>query len=148
MTTFLRQERCLEFDISKDPVRPELDMEFRTMGSREVYSLVYKDEVVAVICIAYCVEPPTTVQELDDWGVNAPEYIAVPYTVWSLKHGFGRSIIMETIKHIKATKPDVTRVVTLSPKTEMARRFHMANGAKHIASNAKSNNFEYSLEGI
>ena len=42
------------------------------------------------------------------------------------------------------TKNDLAkRVVTLSPLTDMARRFHLKNGAKEIATGLVAANFEY-----
>ena len=143
----------MAFDVSHDSVRPELDMAFRASAGREVYSYVYKDAVVAVICVAYCYGVPTTVVDLEqNYAVPSEaddddRIVAVPYTVWSLRHGFGRSVVMAAIDHIKAIYPNVSRVVTLSPRTEMAKRFHLANGAKHISENEESSNFEYALVG-
>lgn len=37
------------------------------------------------------------------------------------------------------------RLVTLSPKTDMAMKFHLSNGAKLIAENLTTNNFEYPI---
>ena len=71
--------------------------------------------------------------------------IVVAYTVWSLKKGLGRQIILDLQKMINDTWR-FKRLVTLSPKTEMATKFHLSNGAELIAENMLSNNFEYFLE--
>ena len=39
----------------------------------------------------------------------------------------------------------LTRLVTLSPLTEMARNFHLHNGAEEIKVNEETQNFEYKL---
>jgi hypothetical protein len=44
---------------------------------------------------------------------------------------------------IKNTMPDVKRFVTLSPMTDMARRFHLSNGAGVLQVNSTSVNYEY-----
>ena len=38
---------------------------------------------------------------------------------------------------------DEGKIITMSPKTEMAQKFHESNGAVLIQSNEESNNFEY-----
>jgi len=47
--------------------------------------------------------------------------------------------------YLKEHNPNIKRYVTLSPKTEMAKNFHLKNGAKWIAENETTNNFEYFL---
>ena len=40
----------------------------------------------------------------------------------------------------------LNRLVTLSPLTDMARKFHLRNGAKELQVNKTSQNFEYTIE--
>ncbi len=40
-------------EIKKDPVRPELDNEFRTSYGRKIYGVKYKKEIHAVMCFAF-----------------------------------------------------------------------------------------------
>ena len=54
-----------ECDTSKDPVRPELDNDFRTSYGRKIYGVKYQDEIHAVMCFAFTNEIPKTVKELD-----------------------------------------------------------------------------------
>jgi hypothetical protein len=54
-----------ECDTSKDPVRPELDNEFRTSYGRKIYGVKYKDEIHAVMCFAFTNKIPKNVKELD-----------------------------------------------------------------------------------
>ena len=56
-------------------------------------------------------------------------------------------MVLTVAKHIKETKP-VNRYVTLSPQTEMARKFHLANGATVLQVNSTSVNYEYAGEII
>jgi hypothetical protein len=65
------------------------------------------------------------------------------YTIWSYAAGAGRSLITEAQQDIKSQKPEVETFVTLSPKTEMARRFHHKNGARTYRENADSVNYLY-----
>ena len=65
--------------------------------------------------------------------------IVVPYSLWSNKKGIGR-LLISAIRH---RFRDAAQLITMSPKTEMAQRFHESNGAVLIQSNEESNNFEY-----
>ena len=47
---------------------------------------------------------------------------------------------------IKENKPNVKRYITLSPKTDMARRFHTRNGAVELQQNKDTVNYEYLVE--
>ena len=136
----------LNFKVSDDPVRPELDLEFRLSPGRTVYALTEDGEYKAAICIAYCNDVPTTVKELDKLSQatnnGTHSSIAVAYTVWSKKPRAGRKIIMDLIEIIK--KDDtIRRVVTLSPKTAMAKKFHLNNGAFVLQLNTETDNYEY-----
>ena len=71
--------------------------------------------------------------------------IAVAYTVWSKEKGFGRKILLDLLQKYKDNN-NVKRFVTLSPKTEMAMKFHLSNGATLLQENATTNNFEYKLK--
>ncbi len=60
------------------------------------------------------------------------------------KKGGGKLIVKEVFKKIKKSN-HLNRLVTLSPLTEMARNFHMRNGAKLIQVNDTTQNFEYKV---
>mgnify|MGYP003349730749 CR=1 FL=1 len=49
----------------------------------------------------------------------------------------------KNIKSIKEEFPGVQTYVTLSPKTEMARRFHLKNGAGVYRENSDTVNYIY-----
>jgi len=131
--------------VKDDPVRPHISTEWRLNGHREVYGL-YSDEsfehLRAVICVAYTDEIPTCERDMQWVGTD----IAVFYTVWSYDRGAGRDIVFAVADHIKKNNPDVKRWVTLSPLTEMAKNFHLKNGAKFIAKHMECQNFEYELD--
>ena len=42
-----------ECDTADDPVRPELDNEFRTSYGRKIYGVKYKNEIHAIMCFAF-----------------------------------------------------------------------------------------------
>ena len=60
------------------------------------------------------------------------------------KRGGGRLIVKEVFKKIKKTN-HLNRLVTLSPLTDMARKFHLSNGAIEIGVNETTQNFEYKM---
>ena len=143
-----------ECDISKDPVRPELDNDFRTSYGRKIYGVKYKDEIHAVMCFAFTNKIPKTVKELDllskDAFLQSAQRsqkigkIAIAYTVWSTKKGGGKLIVKEVFKIIKKSN-HLNRLVTLSPLTDMARKFHLRNGAVEVQVNESTQNFEYKI---
>ena len=138
----------------KDPVRPELDNEFRTSYGRKIYGVKYKDEIHAVMCFAFTNKVPKSVHELDTFSRDAflqsatrdqnVGKIAIAYTVWSNKKGGGKLIVKEVYKMIKKSN-HLNRLVTLSPLTDMARNFHLRNGAEEIQVNDDTQNFEYKI---
>ena len=141
-------------NVDEDPVRPELDNEFRTSYGRKIYGVKYKGEIHAVMCFAFTNKIPKTVKELDLLSRDAflqsalrdqkIGKIAVAYTVWSKKRGGGRLIVKEVFKLIKKSN-HLNRLVTLSPLTEMARNFHLNNGAIELDVNDDTQNFEYKI---
>ena len=40
-------------DVSEDPVRPELDLEWRLFAERKIYGLKYENNIEAIVCVAY-----------------------------------------------------------------------------------------------
>jgi len=143
-----------ECDTSQDPVRPELDNDFRTSYGRKIYGVKYKDEIHAVMCFAFTNKIPKSVKELDllskDAFLQSAQRsqkigkIAIAYTVWSTKKGGGKLIVKEVFKVIKKSN-HLNRLVTLSPLTDMARKFHLRNGAEEIQVNESTQNFEYKI---
>ncbi len=143
-----------ECDTSEDPVRPELDNIFRRSYGRKIFGVKYKDEIHAVMCFAFTNKIPKSVDELDKFSHDAYlqsaqrdqniGQIAIAYTVWSKKKGGGKLIVNEVFKKIKKSN-HLNRLVTLSPLTEMATKFHSANGAKLLQVNENTQNFEYKI---
>tara|TARA_B110000003_G_C16419752_1_gene445740 strand:- start:8 stop:631 length:624 start_codon:yes stop_codon:yes gene_type:complete len=141
-------------NIDEDPVRPELDNVFRRSYGRKIYGVKYGGEIHAVMCFAYTNEIPKSVEELDVLSQDAHLQstlrgqnvgrIAIAYTVWSKKKGGGKLIVKEVFKKIKKSN-HLNRLVTLSPLTEMATKFHSRNGAKLLQKNKTTQNFEYKI---
>ena len=143
-----------ECDITEDPVRPELDNTFRRSYGRKIFGVKYQEEIHAVMCFAYTNQIPKSINELDKFSHDAYlqsaqrdqniGQIAIAYTVWSKKKGGGKLIVNEVFKKIKKSN-HLNRLVTLSPLTDMATRFHNGNGAKLLQLNETTQNFEYKI---
>ena len=142
-----------DFSIEKDIVRPEYDVEFRISEDREVFawgrSLVPYQVYSSLCCVAYTHEIPINMNQLTEYSINHSPYrgdIAVAYTVWNWSNtkGSGRSLILALQKHFKQDTR-IQRLVTLSPLTEMAKKFHLSNGATLLSTNPESYNFEYEI---
>ena len=128
-----------------DPVRPELNNEFRISKGRKIFGLKFKDEIEGVVCVAFTNEIPATVKELDLMSDNGNKsQIAVAYTLWSLKKGAGKKIMKELLKYMKE-KNNIDNIMTLSPLTPVATHYHIRNGAKLIKINPTTQNFEYKI---
>ena len=123
--------------ITGDPVRPHINAETRLAPGRDVFHI----DDMAYLCMAYLDRVPADEDCLLSANCGS---VAVAYTVWSLEKGYGRKIIMAARDIIQETWR-FKRLVTLSPKTDMAMKFHLSNGAKLIAENLTTNNFEYPI---
>ena len=143
-------------DVSEDPVRPELSLEFRQSHGRKIYGI--KDEegdIAAVMCFAFTHDIPKSVEEMDVMSRDAAMQavhragvqgsMAIAYTVWAKKKGGGKHMVNEVYKMIKQSS-HLHRLITLSPLTDMARKFHLKNGAKEVQVNLTTQNFEYDIE--
>ena len=137
-----------------DPVRPELDVICRRSYGRKIFGVKYKKEICAIMCFGFTDEIPKTVKQLDlmtrdaylksahrDQNIGQ---IGIAYTIWSKKKGGGKLIVKEVFKMIKKSN-HLNRLVTLSPLTEMARNFHLNNGATELQVNKDTQNFEYKI---
>jgi hypothetical protein len=139
---------------TEDPVRPELDVIFRRSYGRKIFGVKYKKEICAIMCFGFTNQIPKTVKELDlmtrDAYLKSAQrdqnigQLAIAYTIWSKKKGGGKLIVKEVFKMIKKSN-HLNRLITLSPLTEMARSFHLNNGAIELQVNEESQNFEYKI---
>jgi DICT domain-containing protein len=129
--------------IKDDTVRPHLTADYRNTQGRQVWAL-FEDQYaqehepsskpLAIICVAYTNCAPINETELHWYSAASGEGAvttdtAVFYTVWSYERGAGREIVNRVAEHIRSTRPEVERWVTLSPLTDMAEKFHLKNGA-------------------
>jgi hypothetical protein len=144
MLTFITDiaSPLLQF-IKDDPVRPEIPAEFRVSNNRFVSSIVDGEDPKAMVCVSLCDQVPSSVAELAQDAL-APT-TAIFYTIWSYAPGAGKELLLRTVDEIKQQFPNVTRFVTLSPKSEMAKKFHLKNGAEIFRENEDSINYEYKV---
>ena len=126
--------------LKDDPVRPEIPAEFRVAVNRFVLALV-EDQVRAMVCVSLQNTVPADVVDLGYTDTNIDT--AIFYTIWSYAPGAGTELLLSAVDDIRERYPQIKRFVTLSPKTEMARRFHIKNGAVVFRENADTVNYEY-----
>ena len=127
--------------LKDDPVRPEIPADRRVNQNSRIYLLKDGDQTKAITCVKFLDGIPAAVEDLVD-GVSLAT-TAVFYTIWSYTAGAGRDLIVEAQRSIEAEFPGIQTYVTLSPKTEMARRFHLKNGAGIYRENSDTVNYIY-----
>ena len=126
--------------IKDDPVRPDISAEQRVGPNKEILVEMQNGKPAAAVCVCYQNFVPSSVAELnacDDYTV------AVFYTIWSYQPGAGRRLVFLARDYILENRKAVQRFVTLSPQTEMARKFHIQNGAFELRVNTDTVNYEY-----
>lgn len=128
--------------LKDDPVRPEIPADFRIDDHGSVFVLKNdQGETTAVTCVKFLAGIPETVEDLHTLARDSTT--AVFYTIWSYASGAGRDLIEQAQQDIKTRMPAVNTFVTLSPKTEMARKFHLKNGAEVYRENPDTVNYLY-----
>jgi hypothetical protein len=131
----------LETLIKDDPVRPEIPVIKRVNSNSRIYVWKQGEETAAVTCEKFLERVPAAVEDMAELVESATT--AVFYTIWSYAAGAGRTLIQEAQKSIESEFPGIQTYVTLSPKTEMARRFHLKNGARELRENINTINYIY-----
>lgn len=127
--------------LKDDPVRPHIPYKHRLGNNRSVLIIEEQGYPIAITCVSFAAHVPESEQDLFEDTVNP--VVAVFYTIWSYQTGAGRRLIFEAVEYIKHNFPTVSRFVTLSPKTEMAHKFHTKNGARVFRENFDTINYEY-----
>ena len=131
----------LETLIKDDPVRPEIPVINRVNSNSRIYMLKDGEQTRAVTCVKFLDVIPAAVDDLVELVGSAKT--AVFYTIWSYTAGAGRELIVKAQQSIREEFPDIDTYVTLSPKTEMAKRFHLKNGAGVYRENSDTVNYIY-----
>jgi len=128
--------------LKDDPVRPEIPVDFRVDKGREIMSLLSdNDNPEAIVCLSYHDFVPVNCEDLKN--ISPTPSIVIFYTIWSYKPGAGRKLLQEAVNKIKTENHNIKRFVTLSPKTELAKKFHLKNGAIIYRENPDTINYEY-----
>ena len=127
--------------IKDDPVRPHIPLEQRVNDFAEILILKAGEEVLAATCMQWLRDIPEDEQDLIDLVENKD--VAVFYTIWSYAPGAGAELLKEAANWLKTEFKDIKAIVTLSPQTKMAERFHLKNGASIHKLNETSVNYKY-----
>lgn len=127
--------------IKDDPVRAHIPLSQRINDHSEILILKQGDEILAATCLQWMKDVPEDEQDLID-GEKAKE-VAVFYTIWSYSPGAGAKLIKQAASWIKDAVNECKTIVTLSPQTKMAERFHLNNGAIVRKTNETSVNYQY-----
>lgn len=130
--------------VTQDPVRPHIPAPQRVGETARVLVLMKDHEPQSVMCVSFTSDVVKSESELFLTPVSDVQVIML-YTIWSLAPGAGRRMVHEVLTYVKHSWPQVQRVVTLSPPTAMAERFHLNNGARMLQHNGDTVNFEYAL---
>jgi hypothetical protein len=127
--------------IKDDPVRPHIPLEQRVNDAAEILILRAGEEILAATCMAWLRDIPATEEDL----VNMPKdkNTAVFYTIWSYSPGAGATLLKQAAAWLRSEYKDIENIVTLSPQTKMAERFHLKNGAEVARTNETSVNYRY-----
>ena len=74
--------------------------------------------------------------------------VLCPYSIWSYQKGHGRKLINNLLEAAPIMHPEVDAVITMSPHTDTAMRFHINNGADIFSNNSKCVNYEYEVPDV
>jgi hypothetical protein len=127
--------------IKDDPVRPHIPLEQRINEAAEILILKAGEEVLAATCMQWLSSVPESEEDLVN--MQKDKEVAVFYTIWSYAPGAGATLLKAAAEWLLKDYANIRGIVTLSPHTPMARRFHLKNGAKIRKENPTSVNYEY-----
>jgi hypothetical protein len=127
--------------VKDDPVRPHIPLEQRINEAAELLILKAGDEILAATCMQWLKDVPESEEDLV--SMSKDKEVAVFYTIWSYSPGAGQALIKQAATWLKSEYSTLKGIVTLSPQTPTARRFHLKNGARIRKENATSVNYEY-----
>jgi len=130
--------------LQDDPIRPHLSASERLASGGEIWLLRSETKPLALTCLRWCSDVPASEEELASFSSSSSSSatIAVFYTIWSYQPGSAGRLLSLLRSHLVSK---ASKMVTLSPKTEMARRFHHKHGATTYRENSGTINYEYFL---
>ena len=122
-----------------DPVRPRISPQRKVSVFSRVYMWLEEQRIGAVVCCSYRHNIPKTERELlQIENYNQDGMKVILYSIWSYEKGCGQKLVQTVLARYREDK-----VITMSPKTDMARDFHLRNGAKVLQVNRTTINYEY-----
>ena len=128
----------IDLDLTEeDPVRPAIPMTWRQQY--EIWAWIENGQRTATVCVAWLDAVPDSEHSM---LIMPRGFKAVAYTIWSAAPGAGRRLIVAVQDMIKEN-PLCEGMYTLSPPTEMARKFHINNGARVYRINETAINYQY-----
>lgn len=155
--------------IDDDPVRAKLfkNNSVRFEDPFHVYAEVNDEtgEIAAVVCVIICKFVPQDEYQIKLIGMGKLDQIEeqlaereaihgelgtvlCPYSIWSYQRGHGRKLISNLLEATPIMHPEVDAVITMSPHTHTAMKFHLSNGAGIFSSNEETVNYEYEVEDV
>jgi len=153
--------------IDDDPVRPKLfkNNSVRFDGPFRVYAEINDEtgEIAAVVCVVICKFVPQDEKQIravaagklkeieEGLAEREKEFGALgtvlcPYSIWSYQRGHGSKLITNLLEAALILHPEVDAVITMSPHTDTAMRFHTNNGAEIFSVNYQTINYAYEVE--
>jgi hypothetical protein len=105
----------------------------------EIWAWMENDVRTATVCVAWLDAVPDSEAGM---LIMPRGFKAVAYTIWSAAPGAGKKLILALQEQIKEN-PLCEGMYTLSPTTEMARKFHINNGARVYRINDSTINYQY-----
>ena len=127
-----------DLDLStEDPVRPAIPMSWRQQ--QEIWAWIVDGQREATVCVAWCDSVPDSEEVL---LITPRGHKAVAYSIWSSRAGAGSKLITAVQTKLQAD-PLCEGIFTVSPQTELARKFHITNGARIYRFNATTVNYQY-----
>ena len=110
--------------VESDPVRPHVAVTDRLHNLNRILVLENHSGLPSsVVCVAFSDHVIREEHEIAAYEGDAPT-VAILYTIWSLDRGGGQAMIPIVKQWIIINFPTVCQLITLSPHTAMARRFH------------------------
>jgi len=155
--------------LADDPIRPKLfkDNSVRFEDPFHVYAEVNDEtgEIAAIVCTIVCKFVPQDEYQIKLIAMGKTKQIEkqlkerekiygqlgtvlCPYSIWSYQKGHGRKLISNLLEATPVMHPEVDAVITMSPHTHTAMKFHLSNGAGIFSSNETTVNYEYEVENV
>jgi len=155
--------------LADDPIRPKLfkDNSVRFEDPFHVYAEVNDEtgEIAAIVCTIVCKFVPQDEYQIKLIAMGKTKQIEkqlkerekiygqlgtvlCPYSIWSYQRGHGRKLISNLLEATPVMHPEVDAVITMSPHTHTAMKFHLNNGAGLFSTNEETVNYEYEVPDV